>query len=240
MIPDSSTPRLSADVTQRLRALIHAGQVLPGQRFPAERELATSLSVSRMTLREALKQLQNEGYVEVRRGPHGGTYVTGLQAPAEAWLRRMDEDPSVIDQLFDFRVGVEMAAAHFAALRRTDDDILEMKEAISAMGSAVNRGEFRHYDSRFHEAVASAARSPRLLESVRQLRGEVFTPIDLLGIPTSPQDDAESHLGVLQAIEDSDPAAAAARIGEHLEHTRNHLRTILSGRRTLRSGHGRQ
>lgn len=207
--------------------MVHAGEVLPGARFPAERELAESLSVSRVTLREALKLLQSEGYIEIRRGPQGGAYVTNLRVPAEQWRQRMGANDSTIDELFDFRVGVEMAAARFAAMRRGDQDLATMDSAIASMRAATSRGEFRFYDSRFHEAVAEAAHSPRLMKAVRQVRGEVFTPMDLLGIPTSPQDDAERHSGILEAIRDSNPALASERMSDHLEHTREHLQRIL-------------
>lgn len=208
--------------------MIHAGEVLPGARFPAERELAEKLAVSRVTLREAIKLLRSEGYVEVRRGAQGGAYVTNLQTPAEDWRRRMSQHSTAIDELFDYRVGVEMAAARFAAMRRDSNDLTAMEDAITSMGEAENRGMFRFFDSLFHEAVAAAAYSPRLIQAVRQVRGEVFTPMDLLGIPTSPQDDAERHNGVLDAIRSADPALAAERMSDHLEHTRAHLKRILS------------
>ncbi|WP_120003453.1 FadR/GntR family transcriptional regulator [Nesterenkonia muleiensis] len=228
MDPDSPLPRLTDGVAQHLRAMVHSGEILPRHRFPAERELAARLSVSRETLREALRQLQKEGYVEVRRGPQGGAYVTGLEIPAQSWRQRMRQDESAVDELFDFRVAVEMASARFAALRRTGEDLYRMQRAVSAMVSAGNRDDFRLHDSRFHEAVAAAARSPRLQRSVRQARGEIFTPMDLLGIPTSPQDDAERHTGILEAIRERDEALAAARMSEHVEHTREHLRSILT------------
>lgn len=139
----------------------------------------------------------------------------------------MTAEASAIDELFDFRIAVETAAARFAAMRRDSDDVIAMQNAINAMSRASNRGEFRFYDSRFHEAVAAAAHSPRLMDSVRQVRGEVFSPMDLLGIPTSPQDDAERHSDVLEAIRDANSALAAERMSAHLEHTRDYLRRIL-------------
>lgn len=218
---------LIEDVAKQLRIMVHAGEVLPGGRFPPERELAEKLSVSRMTLREGLKLLRSEGYLEVKRGPYGGAYVTDLQLPAEEWLNRMREDPSAIDEVFDFRVGVETAAAYFAALRRDTQDLEDIADAISDMSAATTRGEFRYQDSRFHERVSVAARSRRLNQAVRQLRSEVFSPMDLLGIPTSPQDDAEHHSLVLEAIRQSNSDVAAARMRAHLEHTREHLRRLL-------------
>lgn len=207
--------------------MIHAGEVRPGSRFSPERDLAEQLSVSRITLREAIRELQEEGYLEVRRGPHGGAYVTGMKTPVEAWRRRMSQDATAIDEMFDFRIGIETAAARFAALRRTPPDLERMEESIENLRATTTQPEFRCHDSLFHEAIASAARSPRLLQGVRQVRGEVFSPMDLLGIPPSPQDDAEKHRGILTAIREADPTLATERMSDHIEHTREYLRRIL-------------
>lgn len=227
MSADQLSSRLASGVAHQLRSMIHAGEVGPGSRFAAERELAEQLSVSRMTLREAIHELQEEGYVEVRRGPQGGTYVTDMRAPAEAWRRRMSRDETAIDEIFDFRIGIEGAAARFAALRRTSQDLARMEEAIDELQAATSRSGFRRHDSLFHEAIASAARSPRLLQGVRQGRGEVFSPMDLLGIPPSPQDDAQKHDEILAAVRDGDAVLATELMSDHIEHTREYLRRIL-------------
>ena len=64
------------ETVERLLAVIKLGVVGPGDRFPPERELAARLGVSRITLREAIGDLRNAGYVESRRGRFGGTFVT--------------------------------------------------------------------------------------------------------------------------------------------------------------------
>ena len=66
-----------------LLQIIRLGIIPPGQRFPPERELAEQLRVSRATLREAMSELQTAGWVNVRRGRGGGTFVS--RNPAEAW-----------------------------------------------------------------------------------------------------------------------------------------------------------
>lgn len=225
--PDHIPTRRASGVAHQLRRMIHAGEIRPGNRFSAERELAEQLAVSRMTLREALRELQDEGYVEIRRGPHGGAYVTGMQAPAEAWRRRMSQDATAIDDMFDYRIGVETAATRFAAMRRTTEDLGRMEGAIDDLQAATTHPEFRRHDSIFHEAVAASARSPRLLQAVREVRGEVFSPMDLLGIPPSPQDDAEKHREIFTAVRTGDAAGAAERMSGHIEHTRNYLKRIL-------------
>ncbi len=69
------------ETVERLLTVIKLGVVGPGERFPAERELAAQLGISRLTLREAIRELQQAGYVESRRGRSGGTFVTFRPAP---------------------------------------------------------------------------------------------------------------------------------------------------------------
>src|SRR6476646_5637582 len=71
------------ETVERLLAVIKLGLVAPGDRFPAERELAAQLGISRLTLREAIRELQQAGYVESRRGRFGGTFVTYEQPPPD-------------------------------------------------------------------------------------------------------------------------------------------------------------
>src|SRR5262249_57378074 len=71
------------ETVERLLTVIKLGVVGPGERFPAERELAAQLGISRPTLREAIRELQQAGYVESRRGRSGGTVVTGAPPVAD-------------------------------------------------------------------------------------------------------------------------------------------------------------
>src|SRR5437763_16436603 len=68
------------ETVERLLTAIRLGVVGPGERFPPEREFAGQLGISRITLREALGELQAAGYVESRRGGHGGTFAPAAPA----------------------------------------------------------------------------------------------------------------------------------------------------------------
>ena len=88
------------ETVERLLTVIKLGFIAPGQRFPAERELAAQLGISRLTLREAIRELQQAGYVESRRGRSGGTFVTGTPpAPGRGELRRLAREDG--DKLAD-------------------------------------------------------------------------------------------------------------------------------------------
>src|SRR5580698_3793898 len=65
-------PAIHEVVVEHLRRAIHIGRFVPGDKFPPERELAKQLMVSRTTVREAIRVLESEGYVEIRRGSAGG------------------------------------------------------------------------------------------------------------------------------------------------------------------------
>jgi DNA-binding FadR family transcriptional regulator len=76
-------------IAERLVTAIALGEFVPGQRLPAERDLAAMLEVSRTTVREALQRLQAAGYVTARRGRGGGTFVqTGQGADSDEMIRR--------------------------------------------------------------------------------------------------------------------------------------------------------
>src|SRR4051794_32910981 len=91
-------------VTNRLKRAIHLGTVSPGERLPPERELARRLGVSRVTLREALRVLQADGYIVTRHGAHGGPEVT---APPEVLRAALRERLPEFEELIAFRSVVE-------------------------------------------------------------------------------------------------------------------------------------
>ena len=105
------------ETVERLLTVIKLGLVGPGERFPPERELAAQFGISRLTLREAIRELQQAGYVESRRGRAGGTFVTGAPpAPDRSELRRLAREEG--DRLTDaltFRLALETGAAEALA-----------------------------------------------------------------------------------------------------------------------------
>ncbi|MGB8861373.1 MAG: FCD domain-containing protein [Ilumatobacteraceae bacterium] len=220
-------------VADLLRGRIHRGELSPGDRLAAERDLATQLGVGRITLRGALAKLQAEGYLEARRGATGGSFVTELQEPAERWLRRMQENLADLDDLIEFRLAVERRAAKLAALRADETDLTRMAEAIDTLDAATNAEEFRAADAAFHNAVAEAAGSPRILAAIEDARGELFAPTDQLRYDTHIDTSRVQHLAIYTAIRNGDGDAAAQAVEQHLQTTRTELLEVLqiTGRR---------
>lgn len=223
--------RMADRVTEHLRGMIHRGEVVPGDRFPPERELASRLGVSRLTLRESLKVLQESGYLEVRRGPQGGAYVIELDQPVESWRVGMMDEAGELDALMELRVALESQAARLAASRRADEDLVVLAAAVGDLDTVSDRASFRRADSRFHEGLARAARSPRLDEGIRAARGQLFQPYDLLRFDEPVEATRQDHLAILAAVRIGSPAAAAEAMRTHVERTRRQLREILDSAR---------
>jgi DNA-binding FadR family transcriptional regulator len=168
----SGSLTVTDDVAQQLRQLIHSGELGPGDKLPSERELADRLGVARVSLREAIKLLQGTGYVEIKRGARGGTFITGLEAAYRRWVGRLREEASELDDIIDYRIAIESRAAALAAVRRVESDLAEQRTAIERLDDAQERSAFRLADSQFHGAVARASGSRRLEAAIHYARGE--------------------------------------------------------------------
>ena len=122
-------------IAERLVTAIALGEFVPGQRLPAERDLAAMLEVSRTTVREALQRLQAAGYVTTRRGRGGGTFVqTGQGADSDEMIRRtLLPAWEELTEILDFRQLVEQLIARTAAARRDRDDIAAIHAAVAAL-----------------------------------------------------------------------------------------------------------
>ena len=107
------------ETVERLLTVIKLGLVGPGERFPAERDLAAQLGISRLTLRDAIHELNEAGYVSSRRGRFGGTFVTyDRPAPSSAELRRLArQEAEKLTDALTFRLAVEAGAAEALAGR---------------------------------------------------------------------------------------------------------------------------
>ena len=232
-----TTPRIIAEV---IRGLIHRGELSPGDRLPPERALADQLGVARVSLRDALAQLHQEGYLVARRGAHGGTFVTGLAEPRRRWVRRMRENPADLEDIIDYRIAIEVHAARLAARRRDQADLPAIEEAARRGPGATGGPSFRAADSAFHRAIAIAAHSARLEAAIDEARGLLFLPADALAYPPGTDRSLSDHQWIAAAVRDGDGDRAAAAMRAHIESTRDSLRhAVIDPGSTRRTPGGR-
>jgi GntR family transcriptional repressor for pyruvate dehydrogenase complex len=230
MVHPVTSQTLSQAVADHIRLMIHRGEVGPGDRLPAERELAGQLGVARISLREAIKTLQADGYVQVRRGARGGTYVTELDVPVARWRARMRAESGEFSDIVDYRIALETECARLAAHRHRAADLTALRDAIAELERADGRAAFRLADSRFHSALAEAAGNARLRNAIETARAELFATHDLLPFTDPIAESVRDHQAVYQAVRAGDGEGAAAAMREHIENARAQLHEIVFGK----------
>ena len=132
------------------------------------------------------------------------------------------------DDIFDFRLAVESAAARLAAERRTEQEVRLLQEAIHSMKRATDRHSFRKVDSEFHLGVAEAGRNTLLKETIELARAAMFLPIDALDYEVARETSIRQHLRVLRSIQLKEAKNAERAMAAHIESTRAELHKILS------------
>ena len=209
--------RLPIELAETLRSQIHGGQLGPGDRLPNERDLAAGLGVGRVTVREAIRILVEEGYLVSKRGNSGGTFVSDLAQPHRTWIERIRRDPQWVVDLIEYRKAIEMRAAELAAKRRTAAQLKEMKSAIDAGTDPASRETFRQADHRFHVVMAEASGSARLREAIIRARGELFLPTDQLAFHDHFAQTRDEHTQIMHAIKARDADGARDAAQRHLQ-----------------------
>ena len=220
--------RLGEQVAQFLLDSIHLREYLPGQRLPSEHELCARLGVNRTAVREGLRRLEHEGFIEVRRGRYGGAFV--LQPPIELALERIRGNLDDLRHLLEYRAIVEPAAAARAA-ERIDDARLDRLRTLHARETGeldLTREQARAIDVEFHEIVAEAAGNGYLFRTVREVRLRLAAGLDVTGRTLARRLESQGgHAELVRALERRDPAAAAAVMERHLEATRRSIEEAL-------------
>ncbi|WP_307831788.1 FadR/GntR family transcriptional regulator [Prauserella cavernicola] len=207
-------------VARRISEAIGLGLIADGEQLPSELELAGTLAVSTVTLREALALLRQRGLVETRRGRGGGSFV---RAPVDASVERLrtvlrDTGVHELREIGDHLLAITATAARLAAERASDEHLGRLEELVDQLAAAETAGERRRADGLFHIEIAAAAQSTRLTRQEIDLQGEIG---ELLWIPNGEaierDERAAQHRAVLAAIADSAGDRARALVEQHVE-----------------------
>jgi DNA-binding FadR family transcriptional regulator len=220
------------ETVERLLQAIKLGVVEYGERLPPERELAPRLQVSRVTLREAIRALQQEGYVQSRRGRYGGTFVTYRpQAPRSGDVRRVAADmgaEQVTDALV-YRMAVETGAAQLlaeSALTPRQETLLS--DSLREVNAATP-ADYRRLDTRFHLVIADLTGSRLLSAACADARMRVTDLLNAIPVLTrNIEHAAGQHAAIVEAVLSGDPDGARRAVAEHLEGTAALLRAFLT------------
>ena len=227
--------KLSQSVTRQIESLILQGILRPGERLPAERDLAERLGVSRPSLREAVAELQSSGLLTSRAG--SGIFVADVLGSAfsPALIRLFGTHDQAVFDYLAFRRDLEGLAAERAAVMASDTDLKVIATIFARMETANTKrngtGEAQ-LDAEFHMAIIEASHNVIMLHMMRAMfdllrEGVFYNRRIMFQQRTTRGALLDQHRAINEALQSRDPADARAAIISHL----NFVETALAAQR---------
>ena len=219
--------QLIDDLTGRIRG----GQLKAGDKLPTESEFVAAFGVSRTVVREAISHLQAAGLVETQHGV--GTFVREV-GPDDTFRIDPGEIATVMDVLavLELRISLETEAAGLAAVRRTDEQLVQLKRALDILLENVEAaGDTAGPDFQFHLQIALATGNQHFAGLMSYL-GTMIIPRTRVNTARLAQEDKalylnrvnREHQDIYDAIARADPEAARAAMRTHLANSRERLK----------------
>lgn len=214
--------RIYEQIVAQIEAQIVSGALKLGDKLPPERELAEQFKVSRTAVREAVKSLQEKGLVEVL--PGRGTFIINAISKAtseslELMMKISSSSQAGFTELFEFRNVLEPELAALAAMRRSDDDMAALRQAVESMDASMDDMEaYIVADNLFHQSIARATQNSlfaQLLDPVIDLLIEQRKANFLAGVQ-SPQRAQHYHKKIFDSILHGNPDDARNAMKSHL------------------------
>lgn len=207
-------------IISQIRDLINLKNLEPGDKLPSERMLSEKFGVTRSSIREAIQKLEFYGLLNSK--PQSGTFVAeiggiALNGMVDDILRLEDPD---FKSLVETRILLELKTVRLASVRRSEDDLMQIEEALNAFSEKVLNGEDAvQEDLLFHLAIAKAAGNSTLNTLMLMITPEIITNFEkyhvcdkgkaMLGI--------KQHNDIFEAIKQQEPQKAKEKMKTHFK-----------------------
>jgi len=203
-----------------IRDLINYKNLEPGDKLPSERMLSEKFEVSRGSVREAIHKLEFYGLLKTI--PQSGTFVANIGVIAmngmiEDILRLKDPD---FKSLVETRILLELKTARLAALRRTEEDLVQLKETLDAYKDKVLNGEDAvQEDLLFHLAIAKASGNSTMNTFMLIITPGIITNFEKYHVCDSnlAKEGIKEHMDIYNAIVAQDPKLAKEKMKIHFK-----------------------
>lgn len=204
-----SRNNLAETAAEVIRSALVAERWRLGEKLPNETALSSMLNISRGTVREAVRMLVAQGYLETRQG--SGTYVRSTVDPLMPLT--MARRASLRDR-FEARCALDVEAARLAAIRQTPAVIAELRSLLARRGNydGGDRAAFIERDLAFHKAVIAASGNRAMIEIYEFFSISIAETIEATLANQLPEPDMQAHAEIVDAIETADPAKADAAV----------------------------
>jgi DNA-binding FadR family transcriptional regulator len=221
----SDRPRtVGTEIFAHLERLIATGALRPGDRLPSERELSTSLGVSRASLREAMHELETRHLIE--RRPGRGTTVRPAPERVQTLYTQISAAEHQLREVAELRETIEPRLAALAAERATDANLLALEEVLRHSVAEAGAEESLRLDLEFHMLIANAAQNP-LMSAINTLVCSWTSSTRVLSHSTRYAREVSylGHRAILEAVTRRDVNEAREAMTRHLSDVAELTRT---------------
>jgi GntR family transcriptional regulator, transcriptional repressor for pyruvate dehydrogenase complex len=213
--------KISEEIADQLKSLIFEGKLKPGEKLPSERDLAKSLNVSRVSLREALNTLQGMGLLEIQHGNRTFIRPMTTRSILDPLVSFSKEYPDNTLKLLEIRRYLELGSVFLAAERATKDEVKQLEKILKKMEEDLKKNHLgAKADIEFHFLIANATHNEAyihimqtiydLLEAEFRIAwGEIFRENEKRKILF------EQHKSIFEAIRDRNPKKGADEANRH-------------------------
>lgn len=205
-------------IIRGIRDLINYKNLEPGDKLPSERMLSEKFEVSRSNVREAIQKLEFYGLLLSK--PQSGTFVANIGVTA---LNGMIEDIIRLDEpdfksLVETRILLELKTVRLAAIRRTEEDLKEIKEAMEAYKEKVlNNEDAVQEDLLFHLAIAKASGNSTMNTFMLIITPQIITNFEKYHVCDKglAQESIKEHQEIYEAILNQEAKLAKQKMKDH-------------------------
>ena len=218
ILAKTDSQNLQKTIIGKIGDLINYKNLEPGDKLPSERMLSEKFEVSRSNVREAIQKLEFYGLLESK--PQSGTFIANIGVVAmngmiEDILRLEDPD---FKSLVETRILLELKTVRLASIRRSEDDLKKIKEALEAYTKKVLEGEDAvQEDLLFHLAIARASGNSTMNTFMLIITPEIITNFEKYHVCDTglSKRGIKEHEEIFEAIKKQNPQLAKAKMKEH-------------------------
>ncbi|MES2433025.1 MAG: GntR family transcriptional regulator [Pseudomonadota bacterium] len=192
-----------------IKRQITIGSMRPGEQFPAERKLADTLGISRATLREALKKLEADGYVNATRGSKGGNFVASDDEINRIARTCMMAQPDQVWRSLEYLRAILDQASVLACNRRSPGTLNAMARAVELLQKAKTGGDLREAQYLFLDAFSRASINPLFVQGVEAALAGLCYPMPAESLALRADRTTKLGIALLEAFRTRDETQAA-------------------------------
>ncbi len=220
ILTKSENREVQKQIISKLRDLISYKNLEPGDKLPSERMLSEKFGVSRSNVREVIQKLEFFGILKSR--PQSGTFIADIGQIAISGM--MDdilrlEDPD-FKSLVETRILLELKTVRLASLRRTDEDLAKMRQALDAYKQKVLNGQDAvQEDLLFHLAIAQASKNSTMNTFMLIITPGIITNFEKYHVCDANLSfqGIQEHEDIYDAIKEQDPKKAKEKMKTHFK-----------------------